>query len=113
MKVFICSVLIAFSFLAIVIVFTYLLFRFLLPKKHCDCFVCVPCNEETKDLCKIAYSMRLKLNLCGECENSILVLVDNGIKPEELNKTYKLCNETDGIVLVRQEDLKDFINGRF
>ncbi len=113
MKVFICSVLVCASFVSVIIIFTFLLLRMLMPKKRCSYFVCVPCDEKTKDLRSIAYSARLKLNLCGECEKCVLVIVDNGICDAELEDALKLCGETEGITVVKKEDLKDFINGRF
>lgn len=113
MKVFICSMLICFSFMSVVIILTFFLLKLLMPKKKCGYFICVPCDENTKDVSRMAYSARLKLNLCGECENNVLVIVDNGISDKELETTLELCNQTDGITVVKKEDLKDFINGRF
>lgn len=113
MKVFICSMLICFSFMSVVIILTFFLLKLLMPKKKCGYFICVPCDENTKDVSRMAYSARLKLNLCGECENNVLVIVDNGISDKELETTLELCSQTDGITVVKKEDLKDFINGRF
>lgn len=113
LKVLVCSILVGISFVAVVILFMFLLLRLLMPKEHTDYFICVPCNKNTKNLRKTAYAARLKLNLCGENSNSLLVIVDDGICDEELKDTLEMCKEANGITLVRKEDLKDFINGRF
>lgn len=113
MRVFICSMLIVISLVSIVICFAFLLLKLLMPKKKCGYFVCIPCDENSENVSKTAYCARLKLNLCGECENNVLVIVDNGISDKELRETLDLCSQTDGITVVKKEDLKDFINGRF
>lgn len=112
MRVFICSMLIFVSFVSIVILATFLLFKLLMPKKKCDYFICIPCDENTENVSRLAYCARLKLNLCGECENNVLVIVDNGISEKQLEETLYICGQTDGITVVKKEDLKDFINGR-
>lgn len=43
----------------------------------------------------------------------MLVIVDNGISEKERNETLEMCSQTDGITVIKKEDLKDFINGRF
>lgn len=113
MSVFICSVLIVLSLIFIVLICTAILLKMLMPKKKCDYFICVPCDENTDNVKALAYCARLKLNLCGECENNVLVIVDNGISEAERIETLRLCSQTDGITVVKKEDLKDFINGRF
>lgn len=112
MRVFICSMLIVISLVSIVICFAFLLLQLLMPKKKCGYYICVPCDENTENVSRLAYSARLKMNLCGECENNVLVIVDNGISDKELRETLDLCSQTDGITVVKKEDLKDFINGR-
>lgn len=112
MRVFICSMLIFLSFVSIVIISTFFLLKLLMPKKKCGYYICVPCDENTENVSRLAYSARLKMNLCGECENNVLVIVDNGISDKELRETLELCSQTDGITVVKKEDLKDFINGR-
>lgn len=113
MRVFICSFLIVLSLMSIVIISTFFLFKLLMPKKKCDYFICIPCDDKSENVRCLAYGARLKLNLCGECENNVLVIVDNGISDKELQETLDLCSQTDGITVVKKEDLKDFINGRF
>lgn len=112
MRVFICSVLIVLSLVSIVVISTFLLLKLLMPKHKCGYFICIPCDENAENVSCLAYKARLKLNLCGECENNVLVIVDNGISDKELQKTLDLCAQTDGITVVKKEDLKDFINGR-
>lgn len=113
MRVFVCSFLIVLALLSIVAIFTLLLFKLLMPKHKCGYFICIPCDENAKNVSSLAYCARLKLNLCGECENNVLVIVDNGITDKELRETLDICTKTEGITVVKKEDLKDFINGRF
>lgn len=112
MRVFICSMLIVISFFSIVIFSALLLLKLLMPKRKCGYFICIPCDEKSEGISRLAYSVRLKLNLCGECENNVLVIVDNGISDKELEDTLEMCSQTEGITVVKKEDLKDFINGR-
>lgn len=113
MKVFICSVLVCISLVSTAVIATYLLLRLLMPRQKCGYFICVPCDESTKNLRKTAYSVRLKLNLCGESENNVLVIVDNGMNEKELEDVSNLCREKCGITIVNKDDLKEFINERF
>lgn len=113
MRVFICSVLILLSLVFIVLILTAVLLKLLMPKKKCDYFICIPCDENAENVKNLAYCARLKLNLCGECENNVLVIVDNGISEKERNETLEMSSQTDGITVIKKEDLKDFINGRF
>lgn len=113
MKVFICSLLVIISMAAVIIVATFLLLRLIMPRKHQNYYLLIPCDEHTKDVRKLCYGARLKLNLCGECSKCTLVVVDGGICEKELFNTLEMCNETDGVTVVKKEKLKDFINGRF
>lgn len=112
MRVFICSMLIFLSFVFIVLIMAAVLLKLLMPKKKCDYFICIPCDENAENVKNLAYCARLKLNLCGECENNVLVIVDNGLSDKEKRETLEMCSQTDGITVVKKEDLKDFINGR-
>ncbi len=83
-----------------------------MPSKHQNYYVLIPCDSSTKDIRKLAYGAKLKLNLSGECSKCKLAVLDCGICEMELCELLKLCSETDDISIVKIEDLKDFINGR-
>lgn len=65
MRVFICSVLILLSLVFIVLILTAVLLKLLMPKKKCDYFICIPCDENAENVKNLAYCARLKLNLAA------------------------------------------------
>jgi hypothetical protein len=87
--------------------------KLLLPKEKENYYVFIHCDEGSKDVRKQIYGIRLKLNLIGDEKCSKIVVLDAGISQEEKENLIEICSDCNGIYLIPQESIKDFIDGRF
>ena len=89
-----------------------IMLKLLLPKTDNSYYVILPCNNSSKDVRKKAYGMRIKLNFINEDINSKIVVLDNGMNNDEKEDLLNICKECNGIYYVKNEYLKDFLDGR-
>lgn len=90
-----------------------IMLKLLLPKHSEDYYIFIPCDSNSKNVRQKAYGMRLKVNLIGDDKNCKVVILDCGIDDAERDDVMKICRECNGIYLVPNEYIKEFINGRF
>lgn len=108
MSVFMCLILFG------TVAFCYvLMLKLLLPKNNDNYYVFIQCDECSKDIRKQVYGTRLKFNLIGDEKCSKIVVLDAGISQEERENLIEICSDCNGIYLIPQESIKDFIDGRF
>ncbi len=86
--------------------------KLLLPKVDKPYFVIIPCDENSINVRKRAYGMRIKLSLINDDVNSKILVVDYGMSDEEKDELLQICKECNGIYYVKNEFLKDFFDGR-
>ncbi len=89
-----------------------IMLKLLLSKMYNAYYVILPCNENSKDVRKKAYGMRIKLNFINEDINSKIVVLDYGMNNDEKEDLLNICKECNGIYYVKNECLKDFLDGR-
>lgn len=89
-----------------------IMLKLLLPKTDNSYYVILPCNNNSKDVRKKAYGMRIKLNFINDDINSKIVVLDNGMNNDEKEDLLNICKECNGIYYVKNEYLKDFLDGR-
>jgi hypothetical protein len=89
-----------------------IMLKLLLPKTENEYYVIIPCDETSKDIRKKAYGMRIKLNIINEDVNSKIVVLDYGMSNQEKENLLNICKECNGIYYVKNEYLKDFLDGR-
>ncbi len=89
-----------------------IMLKLLLPKADDSYYVILPCNNNSKDVRKKAYGMRIKLNFINDDINSKIVVLDNGMNNDEKEDLLNICKECNGIYYVKNEYLKDFLDGR-
>lgn len=90
-----------------------IMLKLLLPKCNESYYIFIPCDSTSKNVRQKAYGMRLKVNLTGDGENCKVVILDFGIDDAERDELLKICLESNGIYLVPNEYIKEFIDGRF
>lgn len=89
-----------------------IMLKLLLPKTDRDYYIILPCDKDTADVRKKAYGMRIKLNLLGDDLHSKILVLDNGITEDELKNLSEICKDSNGIYIVKKENLKDIFDGR-
>ncbi len=89
-----------------------IMLKLLIPKCNENCYIIIPCNKNTINIRKKAYSMRIKLNLLGEDLNSKIVVLDYGIQDTEKEDLLQICKECNGIYYVKDGYIKDYFDGR-
>ncbi len=106
------SVFVGLILLGTVAICYVIMLKLLLPKNNSDYYVFLPCDRNTVNVRKKAYGMRIKHNLLGDDIHSKIVVLDNGISDSELANLREICKESNGIYIVKKENIKDFLNGR-
>lgn len=95
------------------VAFCYLIMlKLLLAKIDTNCYVILPCNNKSHFVRKKAYGLRIKLNLMNECACSKIVVLDCGMDEYEKEDLLNICKECNGIYYVKNECLKEFLDGR-
>lgn len=89
-----------------------IMLKLLLPKTDSTYYVILPCDKNTKNVRKKAYGMRIKLNIINEDINSKIVVLDYGMSNHEKEDLLNICKECNGIYYVKNEFLKDYLDGR-
>ena len=90
-----------------------IMLKLLLTKTDNTYYIILPCDNKSQFVRKKAYSMRIKLNLINEDTNSKLVVLDCGMNEYEKEELLNICKESNGIYYVKNEYLKDYLDGRF
>ncbi len=108
MSVFMCLILFG------TVAFCYvLMLKLLLPKNRDAYYVFIHCDKNSSDVRKRVYGTRLKFNLIGDEKCCKIVVLDSGISQEERENLLEICSDCNGIYLIDEESIKDFIDGRF
>jgi hypothetical protein len=89
-----------------------IMLKLLLPKTYNTYYVLLPCDENSIDVRKRTYGMRIKLNFINEDINSKIVVLDYGMNNDEKEDLLNICKECNGIYYVKNEYLRDFLDGR-
>ena len=89
-----------------------IMLKLLLPKTDNEYYVIIPCDKTSKDIRNKAYGMRIKLNIINEDVNSKIVVLDYGMSNQEKEDLLNICKECNGIYYVKNEYLKDYLDGR-
>ena len=89
-----------------------IMIKLLLPKTDNEYYVVLPCDESSKDIRKKAYGMRIKMNVINEDYNSKIIVLDYGMSCCEKEDLLNICKECNGIYYVKNEYLRDFLDGR-
>ena len=87
--------------------------KLLLPKSDVNYYIFIPCNKNTINVREKAYSTRLKLSLLGEDLYGKVVVLDCGITDKEKEELHEISKEYNGIYCIKQEEIKEFFDGRF
>lgn len=90
-----------------------IMLKLLLPKADEDYYIFLPCNENSTDVRKKAYALRIKTSLCGDEAHSKIIVVDGGMDVKERERLAEICKDANGIYIIEKEHLKDFTDGRF
>ena len=91
------------------VAFCYIIMlKLLLP----NYYIFIPCNKNTTNVREKAYSTRLKLSLLGEDLYGKVVVLDCGITDKEKEELNEISKEYNGIYCVKQEEIKEFFDGR-
>ena len=109
---FVGSVFLFLTLLGTVAICYIIMLKLLIPKSDGIYYIILPCNQNTKNVRKKAYGIRIKLNLLGEDYCSKVVVLDSGIKESEKIELLEICKESNGIYLVPKDYLKDYFDGR-
>ena len=95
------------------VAFCYIIMlKLLLPKCKGEYFVLLPYNEKSVNIRNTVYGTRLKLNLYGDGIISKIIVLDCGICDKEKGDLLEICRECNGIYYIKQEDIKEFFDGR-
>lgn len=95
------------------VAFCYLIMlKLLVPKCKEDYYVIIPCDNNTTNVRKKAYGMRMMLSVVGEDTHSKIVVLDYGIDDKEKEELLQICRECNGIYYVKNDYLKDYFDGR-
>ena len=110
---FIWSIFVFLILLGTVAICYIIMLKLLLPKSDGNYYIFIPCNKNTTNVREKAYSTRLKLSLLGEDLYGKVVVLDCGIKNKEKEELDEISKEYNGIYCVKQEEIKEFFDGRF
>ncbi len=95
------------------VAFCYIIMlKLLLPKSDENYYVLMPCNKHTVYVRNKAYGTRLKLSLLGDNLHGKVVILDFGITDREKEDLKEICKECNGIYYIKQDDIKEFFDGR-
>ncbi len=86
--------------------------KLLLPKSSGRYYIVIPFDSGCSDVRKNAYGMRIKLNLLGDENRAQIVVLDKGIGEDEKKDVSEICTEKNGIFIVENEKIGEFLNGR-
>ena len=89
-----------------------IMLKLLLPRIDKPYYILIPCDENTVNVRKKAYGMRIKLNFMNEDMICKVVAVDYGMTNFEKDDLLEICKECNGIYYVKNEHIKEFIDGR-
>lgn len=89
-----------------------IMLKLLIPETDGNYYIVLPCNNYSRNVRKIAYSMKLKLNMLGDDRFAKVVVLDSGMNDSEKADLLEICKECNGIYLVEKEYLKDYFDGR-
>lgn len=109
---FIWSVFVFLILLGTVAICYIIMLKLLLPKSDGYYYIFIPCNKDTTKIREKAYATRLKLNLLGEDLYGKVVVLDCGITNNEKEQLSEISKECNGIYCIKQEDIKEFFDGR-
>lgn len=109
---FIWSIFVVLILLGTVAFCYIIMLKLLLPKYKQEYYVLLPYNEQSVNIRNTVYGTRLKLNLYGDGVISKIIVLDCGICDMEKENLLEICKECNGIYYLKQEDIKEFINGR-
>ena len=110
---FIWSIFVFLILLGTVAICYIIMLKLLLPKSDGNYYIVIPCNKNTTNVREKAYSTRLKLSLLGEDLYGKVVVLDCGITDKEKEELDEISKEYNGIYCVKQEEIKEFFDGRF
>ena len=110
---FIWSIFVFLILLGTVAICYIIMLKLLLPKSDGNYYIVIPCNKNTTNVREKAYSTRLKLSLLGEDLYGKVVVLDSGITDKEKEELNEISKEYNGIYCVKQEEIKEFFDGRF
>lgn len=95
------------------VAFCYIIMlKLLSPKVDEPYYIVIPCDENSVEVRKKAYGMRIRLGLMNEDVISKVVVVDYGMNNYQKEDLLQICKECNGIYYVKNENLKDFFDGR-
>ncbi len=89
-----------------------IMLKLLLIKNDKPYYIIIPCDENSVNVRKIAYGMRIRMNFINEDIYGKILVLDKGINNKEKDELLQICKDCNGIYYVENEKIKDFFDGR-
>lgn len=89
------------------------MFRMLMPDDNSNYYIVIPSSFCCDDIATTAYSLRTKIQLMGDSKRAKVLVVDMGMDEAQKLSCLNICRNTNGIYLVKSQDVKDIINGKY
>ena len=89
-----------------------IMLKLLLTKIDKPYYIIIPCDENSVNVRKIAYGMKIRMNFINDDTYGKIMVLDKGINNKEKEELLQICKDCNGIYCVDTKEIKDFFDGR-